>query len=485
MKFKRINYLFLSIFLITATVLVGAENANKPNILFILTDDLGINDLACYGRKEHNTPNLDRLAKEGLRFTRAYCSLPICSPSRAGIMTGKNPAALHLTTFLPGRPDCPSQKLLHPVIEQNLPLNEKTIAEYLKEIGYATAYIGKWHLGGKGFTPKEQGFDFYHPGNAITKPSATEGGKGEYDLTRTAIKFMETNKNNPFFIYLAHNTPHIPYSAIDKLIEKNKNAFEPVYAALIETLDDTVGMLLRELDELDLSENTLVVFTSDNGGLHVPELNHKIITHNNPYRAGKGYLYEGGLRIPLIVRWKGHIPKGKVINSPVINTDWLPTFLKLLNLQTPAGLDGKSILDTLLSGKETETERRFCFHFPHYTNQGSRPTGAIIEGKWKLIENYEDGSLELYNLETDISEQHNLAKSETVIANRLNKLLSNWRNNNNVQTNSLNPNFNPELHRKLYIDSDPSLFNPLTTKDFQQILEWRKLMDEVVKMKRQ
>jgi len=260
MKFKSINCISLLVFLITATVLVAAENANKPNILFILTDDLGINDLACYGRKEHNTPNIDRLANEGLKFTRAYCALPICSPSRAGIITGKNPAVLHLTTFLPGRTDCPSQKLLHPKIEQNLPLEEKTIAEHLKELGYATACIGKWHLGGKGFTPKEQGFDFYHPGNAKTKPSATEGGKGEYDLTRMAIKFMETNRNNPFFIYLAHNTPHIPYSAKDELVEKNKNAFEPVYAALMETVDDTVGMLLRKLDELDLSKNTLVIF---------------------------------------------------------------------------------------------------------------------------------------------------------------------------------------------------------------------------------
>ena len=485
MKFKSINCISLLVFLITATVLVAAENANKPNILFILTDDLGINDLACYGRKEHNTPNIDRLANEGLKFTRAYCALPICSPSRAGIITGKNPAVLHLTTFLPGCSDCPSQKLLHPKIEQNLPLEEKTIAEHLKELGYATACIGKWHLGGKGFTPKEQGFDFYHPGNAKTKPSATEGGKGEYDLTRMAIKFMETNRNNPFFIYLAHNTPHIPYSAKDELVEKNKNAFEPVYAALMETVDDTVGMLLRKLDELDLSKNTLVIFTSDNGGLHVPELNHKIITHNNPYCAGKGYLYEGGLRIPLIVRWQRRIPAGKVIDSPVINTDWLPTFFKLLDMPTPAGLDGESILDILLNGKEAETQRRFYFHFPHYTNQGGRPGGAVIEAEWKLIENYEDGSLELYNLQTDISERHNLAKSEPAVTSRLYNLLDQWRLKNKVQTNSVNPNFNPELHRKLYVDIDPSLFNPLTTKDFDQILEWRKLMDNVVKMKQQ
>ncbi|MGC8743137.1 MAG: sulfatase [Verrucomicrobiia bacterium] len=463
----------------------ASDASRKPNILFILTDDLGINDLACYGRKEHNTPNIDKLAKEGLLFTTSYCALPICSPSRAAILTGKNPAMLHLTTYLPGRADCPSQKLLHPKIRQQLPLEEKTIAEYLKEAGYATACIGKWHLGGKGFSPVEQGFDFYHPGSAVTKPSSTEGGKGEYDLTKAAIRFMETNKSRPFFLYLAHNTPHIPYSAKPELVEKNKNAFEPVYAALIETLDDTVGILMNKLDELGLTENTIVIFTSDNGGLHVPELNHKRITHNTPYRAGKGYLYEGGLRVPLIVRWKGFIPAGRIIKTPVINIDWLPTLLDIAGLPVPVNIEGKSMKEILFSGKEAQSSRRFYFHFPHYTNQGGRPGGAIIEGRWKLIENYEDGSIELYNLETDPGETKNLAAIEKNTASRLADLLHKWRSESNVQTNSPNPSFNPELHRKLYIDIETSKFNPstATSAEMQKILDWRKLMDEVTKMK--
>jgi arylsulfatase A-like enzyme len=199
-----------------ALVAAGAALAappSKPNIVFILTDDLGINDLGCYGRKEHHTPNLDRLAGEGMRFTCHYCALPICSPARAAILTGKSPARLHLTTFLPGRPECPSQKLLHPKIHQQLPLEEKTLAEYLKAAGYATACIGKWHLGGAGFGPKEQGFDLVHAGTANTKPSGAEGGKGEYELTSKAIEFIEKNKAGPFFLYLAHNTPHIPLGA--------------------------------------------------------------------------------------------------------------------------------------------------------------------------------------------------------------------------------------------------------------------------------
>ncbi len=318
----------LAIFLVVA--LGGGPRlgaADRPNVVFILADDLGINDLHCYGRKDHNTPNLDKLAADGARFTAAYAACPVCSPTRAALMTGKSPARLHLTTFLPGRPDCPPQKLLHPKITQHLPLEEKTLAEYLKAAGYATGCFGKWHLGGKGFLPTDQGFDVYYPGKATTTPSATEGGKGEFDLTAKAIEFVEKNRGRPFFCYLAHNSPHIPYAAKPGLVKKNAGAFEPVYAAVIESLDETVGLLLKTLDELKLAESTIVVFTSDNGGLHVPEGPHQKVTHNTPYRAGKGYLYEGGIRVPLIVRWPGHVTAGRTIDTPVVTTDWLPTLL--------------------------------------------------------------------------------------------------------------------------------------------------------------
>ena len=354
-----------------------AAQTRPPNIIFILADDLGVNDLGVYGRKEHRTPHLDRLAAEGLRFTTAYVASPICSPSRAALMTGRAPARLHLTTYIPGRPDTPSQKLLHPPMRQQLPLEETTVAERLRAAGYATAMIGKWHLGGTGFMPRDQGFDVEHAGQATTKPSETEGGKGEYDLTSQAERFIDANRERPFFLYLAHNNPHIPFlSARPALVTANAGAFEPAYAATLQTLDDSVGRLLAHLDATGLRERTVVIFTSDNGGLHVPEGPHPRVTHNTPFRAGKGYLYEGGLRVPLIVRGPG-IPAGRVVDAPVLNSDWLPTLLDLAGAPAAPNLDGVSQMNVLRTGKPASTARTFFWHIPHYTNQGSRPAGAV------------------------------------------------------------------------------------------------------------
>ena len=474
-----ICFLLLACFLFQPVLL-----AASPNIVFILADDLGVNDLGCYGRKDHRTPNLDRLAGQGMRFTSAYCAQPICSPSRAAILTGKTPARLHLTTFLPGRADAPSQKLLHPKINQQLPLEEKTLAEYLEAAGYATALIGKWHLGGNDYPPTNQGFGLYDPGRANTTPSDSEGGKGEFDLTRKAEQFIEQNRDKPFFLFLAHNSPHINYSPRTELIEKNKSAFEPTYAALIETLDQAVGQLLAKIDALGLTENTIVIFTSDNGGLHVPEANHQKITHNRPFRAGKGFLYEGGLRIPLIVRWPGHVPAESTTDTPVINTDWTPTSLAIAGISTTDTIDGENILP-ILSGKSSRSDRRFFWHFPHYTNQGSSPAGAVREGDWKLIEHYEDGRVELFNLGTDLSEKHNLAASESVRVKKLQAALSEWRNMINAQTNSLNPAFDPGLHRAIYQDIDISRYDPPAADEaeFARVLEWRRQMDAAVRNK--
>jgi len=451
----------------------------KPNIVFILTDDLGINDLGCYGRREHHTPHLDALAAAGTRFTSAYCAQPICSPSRAAIMTGKNPARLHLTTYLPGRPDCPSQKLLHPIIRQQLPLEEKTLPEYLKEAGYISACIGKWHLGGKGFGPAEQGFDVVHAGRPNTTPSETEGGKGEYDLTAHAMKFVEENRSRPFFLYLAHNAPHIPYAAKEPLVAKNNKAFEPVYAAVIETLDDTVGLLLAKLDTLGLAKNTIVIFTSDNGGLHVPEGPHEKITHNTPYRAGKGFLHEGGLRIPLIVRWPGRVPAGRIVTAPMVNSDWAPTLLEMCGQPVPSGLDGVSLASLLAGGDAPK--RPFFWHFPHYNNQGGQPDGAVRDGDWKLIEYYENRA-ELFNIAKDISEKTNLAAAEPKRVKQLRVKLSAWRDAIGVQTNPPNPKFDAALHRALYEDMDVSCYNASTADaaEFARVLEWRKQMNAVV-----
>jgi arylsulfatase A-like enzyme len=459
----------------------GAAPRRLPNIVFILADDLGINDLACYGRKDHLTPNLDRLSRQGARFTSSYAAQSVCSPTRAAILTGKAPARLHLTDWLPGRPNLPSQLLLQAVIEQHLPAREKTIAQRLKAAGYTSAVIGKWHLGtGKGFLPTDRGFDVYHPGHADTEPSATERGKGEYDLNAAAEKFLAASKDRPFFLYLAHNNPHIPLAAKPELIAKHKGAFNPLYTAVIETLDDCVGRLLAKLDALGLAENTLVVFTSDNGGLHVLESPRTPATHNTPFRAGKGFCYEGGLRVPLLVRWPGKVRAGQVIDTPVISTDWTPTWLAAAGLEAAEQLDGLSLLDLLTQGKALPPRPLF-WHQPHYTNQGGQPAGAIREGNWKLIEHYEDGRCELFNLADDLAEKTDLGEREPARVADLRGKLEKWRREVGAQENRANPNFNGLLWRQLYQDVNVSRLQVEATAAAmaEKLQPWRQRMNNV------
>lgn len=480
--------LFTWIFLLLAaitTVSASARTASTsssrpPNIVFVLADDLGVFDLGCYGRTEHRTPHLDQLAADGTRFTSAYCAQPICSPSRAAILTGQSPARLHLTTFLPGRKDAASQQVLHPQMFQQLPLEQRTLAEELHDAGYATACIGKWHLGGAGFGPESQGFDVAYAGNANTSPTPEEGSKGESDLTRHAEAFITENRDRPFFLYLAHNSPHIPYQARPDHAAAHASAFEPAYAAVIESLDESIGRLLRHLDSLGLRHQTLVVFTSDNGGLHVPELRHPRVTHNGPFRAGKGYLYEGGLRVPLIARWPGRVPARRVVDTPVINTDWFPTLLELCRVRprNPRPLDGQSFAARLI-GRGPAPRREFCWHFPHYTNQGGRPGGAVRDGRWKYIEFYDTGGQELYDLESDPGENRSLAEAERERVRRLASVLAEYRRTTGAQVNAPNPRFDPVAYRNLYLDFDPSRFAPLTATetDWQRIARWRQDMD--------
>jgi arylsulfatase A len=472
------------LFALTGSLQAGEQGKRPPNIVFILADDLGINDLGCYGRKDQPTPNLDRLAKQGMRFTNAYTAASVCSPTRAALLTGKAPARLHLTTFLPGRSDTVAQMLLQPEINQQLPAGERTIADRLKTIGYVSALIGKWHLGGKGCLPTDRGFDVYHPGKEKTVPSATEGGKGEYDLTIAAEKFIDANKDRPFFLYLAHNNPHVVLGAKAELIAKHKAAFNPVYAAMLETLDDCVGRVVAKIEALGLAENTLIVFTSDNGGLHVLKTPNTPATYNRPFRAGKGFLYEGGVRVPLLVRWDGKIRPGQTTGAAVISTDWTPTWLAVAGLATKDAFDGVDLLD-LMTANKALAPRALYWHEPHYTNQGGRPAGAIREGSWKLIEHYEDGHCELFDLTQDPGETMDLGVKQPGRVAELRGKLEKWRRDVGAQENKGNPHYSGTLGRQAYQGVDVSNLDAAETAaaTAPKLEDWRRLMNDVLPTK--
>ena len=319
---------------------------------------------------------------------------------------------------------------------------------------------------------------------ADTKPTLESGGKGEFAITAAAEKFIEDHRDRPFFCYVPHNNPHIPLAAAPELVEKHRDAFNPVYAAMIATLDDAVGRLMAKVESLGLNDRTIFVFTSDNGGLHVLESPGTPSTYNRPFRAGKGYVYEGGLREPLLVRWPGVVAPGSTCDTPVVLTDLVPTLLEAAGIEPAKAvgpLDGVSILP-LLRG-ESLPARTLYWHFPHYTNQGSRPAGAIREGDWKLVEQFEDGSVELFNLAQDSSETKNLASAEPVRADELRRKLHSWRASVGARMPTPNPEFDAALHRRLYIDQDPSLLVPESTATATgtQWRAWREAMNAAVK----
>lgn len=458
----------------------GAEPV-KPNFIFILADDLGWRDLGCYGSAFYETPHLDRLAASGVRFTSAYAACSVCSPTRASIMTGKYPARLHLTDWLPGRADRPDQKLNRPTIIQHLPLEEVTLAEALRDGGYRTAFIGKWHLGGKGFYPEQQGFDtnlggceLGHPPSYFSPyriPTLPDGPKGEYltdRLTDEAVKYIENTRDEPFLLYLAHYAVHNPQQAKPELVEKYRAKAaqlppprgpefrpegktkarqiqnQPVYAAMIQSLDENVGRIMDALDRLGLAQNTVVVFTSDNGGLSTAEGSP---TSNSPLRAGKGWPYEGGVREPLIIRGPGVGTPGAVCDVPVISTDYYPTFLELagLPLRPAQHADGVSLAPLLKGG--TLPERPLFWHYPHYSNQGGAPDGAVRLGDYKLIEWYEDMRAELFNLKDDVAETRDLATQQPQTVTNLRERLHAWRRSVSADMPTPNPDYRQDTRR--------------------------------------
>jgi len=454
-----------------------AAAERPPNFVFFLVDDLGWADIGANGSSFYRTPRIDRLAREGIRFTDAYAACPVCSPTRASILTGKYPARLHITDWLPGRPDRPDQKLARPVITSQLPLEETTIAEALRPAGYVSGHVGKWHLGGDGYGPLEQGFAVNiagdHTGSPLsyfapfardgrTMPGLENAPAGEYLTDRLATeaeRFIAANRDRPFFLYFAHYTVHIPLRARQEYIERNLSRTSDgpqtnaVYAAMIDSLDQSVGRVLDRLEEYGLSENTVVFFFSDNGGLATLEGPNTPATSNHPLRNGKGYLQEGGIREPLLVRWPGRLAAGRVVNTPVSSIDFFPTILQLAGVSETAPVDGVSLVPVLEGAGGLPREALF-WHYPHYANQvrspgapaGGGPGAAVRQGNWKLIQHFETGFHELYNLEEDLSEERNLAEAMPDKVQELAHRLFDWQNKVKAQWPSQNPNFrNPPV----------------------------------------
>jgi arylsulfatase A-like enzyme len=480
----RFRLLVVLIFVVTSLSLADDK---RPNILFILVDDMGWRDLAATGSTFYETPNIDRLAQQGMRFTQAYAACPVCSPSRASLLTGRYPATLNITDYIPGGA---KGKLLPAPFTQHLPLNIPNYARLLQDAGYVTWHVGKWHLGGPQFFPEHQGFDvnvagcnwghpahgYFSPWQIPNYPDKPED-KGAFltdRLTDEAVKLIRDSKSSgkPFLLNYWPYAVHVPIQAPQALVEKYKakaqwlgldtwDAFikdgpmpyenkydvhivrrviqsDPTYAALIENLDTNVGRLLAAIDEIGQSNNTLIIFSSDNGGLATAEGSP---TCNLPLQDGKGWLYEGGIREPFLVKWPRHVAPGSTCDTPIIGPDLLPTLAAITQVAPPEKIEGVSFLPLLKGGDRLERDTLY-WHYPHYGNQGGTPCSAIRSGDLKLIEFFEDHRLELYNLKEDPGEEHNLAKENSGDAARLHEKLVAWRE----KVGAVLPAPNPEHH---------------------------------------
>jgi arylsulfatase A-like enzyme len=462
MAVKRAGWVMC--FTVAATLWLGATTPPPRllNVVFILADDLGWADPGCYGADLHETPHLDQLAREGVRFTQAY-AMSVCSPSRASILTGRHAARLGMTIWREGalKPTT-NQKLLPAPAIADLPHAEITIAEALKAAGYLTFHVGKWHLGNADYSPETQGFDlniggthwgapatYFHPfsgefGQEREFRYVPGLGRGKPDdyltdrLTDEALKLIDGAGDRPFFLNLWYHNPHTPLDGKAKLVEKYRAMIKPGmkhqnpdYAAMIETLDANVGRILNKLRKRKLAERTLVIFASDNGGTIIRHRGLQV-TDNSPLRSGKGSLYEGGIRVPLIVRLPGVTPRGKVCHEPVTCMDFFPTILELCGVGTkenaaPAGpLDGLSFVSLLRQPDSRLNRDALFFHYPHYYST-TAPVSAVRAGDWKLLEYFEDNHVELYNLREDPGERRDLADQQTSRATRLRDRLQVWR----------------------------------------------------------
>jgi uncharacterized sulfatase len=435
----------------------GAKKGKAPNVLFILADDLGWADLGCYGNTFIETPVIDRLATEGMRFTDAYAA-PVCSPTRSSIQTGQYTARTGIYDFIPGHWR-PFEKLIPPPNRLALPLESATLAEALAPGGYVAASIGKWHLG---HSPLQQGYvrpprgdegmDALPAGFAkkVNDFARANPGKRVGPLTKQAVQFMAAHCDEPFLCFLCRKAVHIVCQARDELVKKyeakakrQKTPIYPVYAAMCEAMDESVGLCLEALDHLGLAENTVVIFYSDNGGLdRIYTGNGPYITTNAPLRGFKGQVYEGGIRVPLIVRWPGVTQAGSTCRWPVISNDFMPTLLDVAGIREPPDqpIDGAGLVP-LLRGEDRLDRDTLYWYYPTYHH--SVPALAVREGDWKLIHFLQDGHVELYNLAEDIGEQHDLAARMPERAAALKEKLHRWRKELGAPLPEPNPDHDP------------------------------------------
>lgn len=503
-----------------------ARQADRPNVIFFLVDDLGWKDLGCFGSDFYETPNIDRLSGQGVRFTDAYSGCQVSSPARASLLTGRYPASLQLTDWLPGRRDYPFQRLLNVPVRQELPKGEPTIAATLHENGYRTALIGKWHLSETGSKPQEYGFDLHIPDGYLKGwpvkgyyapfgMNGFDGEPGEYltdRITREALHYIEENRDRPFFLLLSHFAVHDPIQGRADLVEKYRKKLQRTpaselpafilegnpgdsaagaeslreltgdlsalphkilphrqvrikqlqdniqFAAMVESVDESMGKIMSKLSELGIDDRTILIFYSDNGGMSAANYgnpNREFDGRNAdtaystsllPFRGGKGWMYEGGIRVPLIIKWPQSPAAGTTVQTPVTSTDFYPTILSMLHIGMPAGKQCEGVDITPLLRNETLPERPVFWYVPHYSNHGMQsPSGAVREGRYKLIEYFENGAVQLFDLASDPAEQKNLADAFPDKVTRLRRKLHRWIDETQAGRLQRNPDFNPRV----------------------------------------
>ena len=491
-KMRRLHWLLaLEIGLLSVSL-----NAAKPNVVFIFVDDLGWGDVGCYGNDFIDTPNIDRLAKDGMRFTDFYAAGAVCSPTRCAVQSGQNQARIGITAHIPGHWR-PFERVINPQTTMALPLDVVTVAERMKAAGYATGYVGKWHLGrGDKFGPSKQGYDFaaeingpHLPGRfRATDPKIEKPDPGQFRTDYEAElceSFIRKNKEKPFFLMLSPYAVHIPLASKSELVEKyRKRAKErkrslphPVYAGLVEEVDDQVGRIVRVLEAQGLTDDTMVVFTSDNGGL-VKRYDYKehaddIVSDLAPLKGEKGSLHEGGIRVPLIVKHPKKVKAGTTCSEPTISYDFYPTFVEAGGGSLPENqtIDGLSLLPLLSNPKAKLNRKAIHWHYPHYHHD--RPASAIRERDWKFIE-YLDGTgdVELYHIAKDLSESKNLAGERKGKVADLKQKLFGWRNDVLARIPIPNPSYDPKRAHQWWsrrkgepIDSDSRKRFPQSEKD--------------------